>query len=64
VVFEVMTGPNIPWEYLHHIYYFLPKLRRVAAGEFTTTMNGDSPCVFNPLARHGIYVEVNMTGIT
>jgi hypothetical protein len=59
-VIEAMTSPNKPWEYLHHRSYFLPKLSRIKAGEFTMTMNGDRSCHTNPLATHKIYVEGNM----
>jgi hypothetical protein len=31
VILEAMTGPDRPWDDLHHIYYFLPELRRVEA---------------------------------
>jgi hypothetical protein len=62
-ILEEMTGPNRPWDDLHHRYYFLFKLRRVEAGEFTTTMNGDATCLVNPLAMHIIYVEGNMASI-
>jgi hypothetical protein len=57
VILEAMTGPDRPWDDLHHRSYFLPELRRVEAGEFTTTMNGDATCPVNPLAMHKIYVE-------
>jgi hypothetical protein len=60
VILEAMTGPNRPWDDLHHRSYFLPKLRRIEAGEFVLTMNGDSPCPINPLATHGVYTKGNM----
>jgi hypothetical protein len=40
-VIEAMTSPDKPWEDLHHRSYFLPKLSRIKAGEFTVTMTGD-----------------------
>jgi hypothetical protein len=49
-VIEEMTNPDKPWEYLHHISYFLPELRRIKAGEFTITMTRDRPCPINLLA--------------
>jgi hypothetical protein len=58
-----MTYPDIPWDDLHHRYYFLPKLRRIEAGEFVMTMNGDIPCPINPLATHGVYTKGNMESI-
>jgi hypothetical protein len=53
VILEAMTGPDRPWDDLHHRSYFLPELRRIEAGEFVMTMNGDIPCPINPLAMHG-----------
>jgi hypothetical protein len=64
VILEAMTGPNKPWDDLHHRSYFLLKLKRIEAGEFITTMNGDAPCPINPLAMHEIYTEGNMESIT
>jgi hypothetical protein len=29
VILEAMTGLNIPWDDIHHRYYFLPDMRRV-----------------------------------
>jgi hypothetical protein len=63
VILEAMTGPDRPWDDLHHRSYFLPELKRIEAGEFVTTMNGDAPCPINPLAMHEIYVEGNMESI-
>ena len=48
---------------LHRRSYFLPKLRRVEAREFTTTMNGDATYPVNPLATHKIYAVGNMVSI-
>jgi hypothetical protein len=62
-VIEAMTSPDKPWEDLHHRSYFLPKLSRIKAGEFTMTMNGDRSCHTNPLATHKIYVEGHMATI-
>jgi hypothetical protein len=63
-IIEAMTGPDKPWEYLHHRSYFLPMLRRIEAGEFTITMTGDQPCPINLLATQEIYSEGNMVTIT
>jgi hypothetical protein len=49
-IIEAMTGPDKPWEDLHHRSYFLPELHRIEAGEFTITMTGDQPCPINLLA--------------
>jgi hypothetical protein len=62
-VIEAMTSPDKPWEDLHHRSYFLPKLSRIKAGEFTVTMTGDRSCHTNPLATHKIYAEGNMETI-
>jgi hypothetical protein len=58
-----MTGPDRPWDDLHHRSYFLPELRRIEVGEFVLTMNGDNSCPINPLATHGVYAEGNMESI-
>jgi hypothetical protein len=51
-ILEAMTGPNKPWDDLHHRSYFLPELHRIEAGEFTITMTGDQPCPINLLATN------------
>jgi hypothetical protein len=63
VILEAMTGPDRPWDDLHHRSYFLPELRRIEVGEFVLTVNGDSPCPINPLAMHRVYAEGNMERI-
>jgi hypothetical protein len=63
-IIEAMTIPDKPWDDLHHKSYFLSKLRRIEAGEFTLTMTGDRSCPINPLAMHTVYVEGNMAPIT
>jgi hypothetical protein len=60
---EAMTSPNKPWDDLHHRSYFLPKLSRIEAGEFTLTMTRDRFCPINPLATHEVYAEGNMETI-
>jgi hypothetical protein len=62
-VIEAMTSPDKPWEDIHHRSYFLPKLSRIKAGEFTVTIMGDQPCPINLLAMQEIYVEGNMETI-
>jgi hypothetical protein len=62
-IIEAMTGPDKPWEDLHHRSYFLPELHRIEAGEFTITMTGDHPCPINLLATQDIYAEGNMATI-
>jgi hypothetical protein len=63
VIIEAMTGPDRPWDDLHHRSYFLPELRRIEAGEFTLTMTGDRSFPINPLATHVVYAEGNMETI-
>jgi hypothetical protein len=63
VILEAITGLDRPWDDLHHRSYFIPELRRIEVGEFVLTMNGDSPCLINPLATHEIYIEGNMASI-
>jgi hypothetical protein len=62
-IIEAMTGPDKPWEDLHHRSYFLPELHRIEAGEFTITMIGEQPCPINLLATQDIYAEGNMATI-
>jgi hypothetical protein len=62
-IIEAMTGPDKPWEDLHHRSYFLPELHRIEAGEFTITMTGEQPCPINLLATQDIYAEGNMATI-
>jgi hypothetical protein len=62
-IIEAMTGPDKPWEDLHHRSYFLPDLHRIEAGEFTITMTGEQPCPINLLATQCIYAEGNMATI-
>jgi hypothetical protein len=59
-IIEALTGPDRPWDDLHHRSYFLRELRRIEAGEFMLTMTGDRSCPINPLATHAVYVEGNM----
>jgi hypothetical protein len=63
VILEAITGPDIPWDDLHHISYFLLKTKRIKAREFITTVNGDAPCIVNPMATKGIYDKGNMESI-
>jgi hypothetical protein len=62
-IIKALTGPDRPWDDLHHISYFLPELGRIEAGEFVLTMIGDRPCPINPLVTHAVYVEGNMATI-
>jgi hypothetical protein len=63
VILEAFTGPNRPWDDLHHRSYFLPQLGRIEAGEFVLTMTRDRSCPINPMATHEIYAKVNMETI-
>jgi hypothetical protein len=63
VILEALTGPDRPWDDLHHRSYFLPELRRIEAGEFVLTMTRDRSCPINPMAMHTFYVEGNMESI-
>jgi hypothetical protein len=63
VVIEEMTSPDKPWDDLHHRSYFLPKLSRIKAREFTLTMTRDRSCPINPLATCVFYAEGNMESI-
>jgi hypothetical protein len=56
-ILQALTGPERPWDDLHHRSYFLTELRRIEAGEFVLTMTRDRSCPINPLAMHAIYVN-------
>jgi hypothetical protein len=62
-ILEELTSPDKPWVDLHHRSYFFPELRRIEAGEFVSTVNGNRSCPINPLAMHAVYVEGNMASI-
>jgi hypothetical protein len=64
VIIEALTGPDIPWDDLHYISYFLLELRRIEASEFVLTMTGDRSCPINPLDTNTVYTEDNMESIT
>jgi hypothetical protein len=49
VIIEALTHPDRPWDDIHHIYYFLPDLRRIEVGEFVLT-----------LSSHAVYAKGNM----
>jgi hypothetical protein len=55
-----LNGLKRPWNDLHYKSYFLLELRRIEAGEFVLTMNGDRSCRVNPLTMHTIYAKGNM----
>jgi hypothetical protein len=56
-IIEAMTGPERPWEDLHHRSYFLPELSRVESGEFRSVVSGGVDQSVNPLEKHGVYAE-------
>jgi hypothetical protein len=62
-ILEAMNGPDRPWDDLHHRSYFLLELRGVEVGEFVLIVNGDSPCLINPLSVLKIYAKCKMTRI-
>jgi hypothetical protein len=62
-ILEALTGPDRPWDDLHHRSFFLLELIRIEAGEFVLTMTGDKSCPVNPLAMHAFYAEGNMESI-
>jgi len=62
-ILEAFIGPNRPWDDLHHRSYFVPKLRRIEAGEFMLTITRDRSCPVNPMATQVVYTEGNMVRI-
>jgi hypothetical protein len=63
-ILEALNGSDSPWDDLHYRSYFLPELRRLEAGEFMFTMDGDRSLPINPQAMHVVYAEGNMETIT
>jgi hypothetical protein len=63
-ILEAMTGPERPWEDLHHRSYFLPELERIEQDEFRSTMSEIVGHTMVPLDKHDIYVEGNMENIS
>jgi hypothetical protein len=63
VILEALTGPERPWDDLHHRSYFLPELRRIEASEFVSTVNGYNTCPINPIAMYTVYAKGNMVSI-
>jgi hypothetical protein len=63
VIIEALTGPDRPWDDLHHRSYFLPELGRIEACEFVLTMTQDRSFTINPLATNVFYAEGNMETI-
>jgi hypothetical protein len=63
-ILEVMSGPDRPWDDLHHRSYFLPELERIEQDEFRSTLSEMVGHVVVPLDTHGIYVEGNMENIS
>jgi hypothetical protein len=59
-----LNGPNRPWDDLHDRCYFLLDLRRIEAGEYFLTFNGDNSCPINPLAMLIVYAKGNMERIS
>jgi hypothetical protein len=62
-ILEALTGPDRPWDDLHHRSYFLSELIRIEAREFILAMNGDRYYPINPLATHAFYAKGNMETI-
>jgi hypothetical protein len=62
-ILEALTGPDRPYDDLHHRSYFLLELRRIEAGKFVLIMSRDRSCPVNPLETHAIYAEGNMESI-
>jgi hypothetical protein len=63
-ILEAMTGPDRPWEDLHHRSYFLPELDRIEQDEFRSSMSEIVGHPMVPLDKHDIYDEGNMVNIS
>jgi hypothetical protein len=63
-ILESMSGPDRPWDDMHHRSYFLPELVRIEQDEFRSTLSEMVGHVVVPLDTHGIYAEGNMENIS
>jgi hypothetical protein len=59
-----MSGPDRPWDYVHHRSYFLLELVRIEQDDFRYTLSEIVDHVVVPLDTHGIYVKGNMANIS
>jgi hypothetical protein len=63
-ILEAMSGPDRPWENMHHRSYFLPELVRIEQDEFNSTLSEMVSHTVVLLDMHGIYAEGNMENIS
>ena len=59
-----MNGLERPWEYLHHLSYFLPQLEQIECDEFRETLSEKVGSPVVPLGTHGIYAKGNMENLS
>jgi hypothetical protein len=63
-ILEAMSGPNRPWDDMHHRSYFLPELVRIEHDEFRSTLSEMVNHVVVLFDTNGIYVEGNIANIS
>jgi hypothetical protein len=63
-ILEAMSGPDRPWDDMHHRSYFLPELVKIEHDDFRSTLSEMVGHVMVPLDTHGIYVKGNMENIS
>jgi hypothetical protein len=62
-ILDAMSGPDRPWDDMHHRSYFLPKLVTIEQDEFRSTLSEMVGHVVVPLDTHGVYDKGNMENI-
>jgi hypothetical protein len=63
-ILESMNGPDRPWDYMYHHYYFLLELVRIKQDDFRSTLSEIVGHTIVPLDMHDIYVVGNMVSIS
>jgi hypothetical protein len=54
-IIEAMTGPEWPWEDMHHQSYFLPEINRTKSRKLQSVVSRTVDQFVNPFVKHGIY---------
>ena len=59
-----MNGSDIPWDDMHHLFYFLPDLAIIEQDDFRSTLREIVDHIVVPLDMHDIYAKGNMVSIS
>jgi hypothetical protein len=63
-ILEATSGPDRPWENMHHRSYFLSELVNIEHDEFRSTLSEMVSHTMVPLYTHGIYAEGDIKNIS